>query len=105
MNTPFTKAQVEAYQNAMKAVDPIAECIRRWPDFRFEERQERWPAFSRQAGAPKRYVARALWTRDGREYGLSKVAGTPTATSKQIAEAKEFIARHALFNDEYRRLV
>ncbi len=102
MNMPATRVQREIYEKVMAISDPAAECLRRWPDFRFEVRQERWSTFSKYPDKPKATFVGAFWSADGHERGLQHEAGRPVATDAQIREAKEVIARQALVNAEYR---
>lgn len=100
----ITKQDRDIYARVHRINDPVAECQKRWPTFRFEERQERWPAFHpTKANEPKAYYVRALWHGDGYPRGLDAKAGEPTATVEQIQEAKTLIARAALLNHEHRK--
>jgi hypothetical protein len=104
MNMPITKTQREVFLRVSAVRDPVAECRRRWPDFRFEIRDAHWPL---PAGAtkPKRkatFVA-AFWSAPtGVPRGLQHDAGKNPSPA-EVETAKQLLARQALINDEYRR--
>ena len=100
----ISRLEKDIYARVHRIKDPVSECRSRWPNFRFEERQERWPSFHpTKANKPKAYYVCALWHGDGHERGLNMKAGEPTATPAEIQESKVLIARAALLNHEHRK--
>lgn len=88
-----TAKQLRVYEQVTGIADPVAECVRRWPDFAFVEENRATPA----------YVGRAIearYTRDNVPCGMtSPIALCPTdeereATKRHLAIAVLLRAEH-----------
>ncbi len=97
MNLPLTERERTAAKRVDAIEDVVQECRRRWPGFSFSV--ERWDTLS--AGEVLRVEAR--WSVGPHAYQLRDEIPR-TSTRMQIEQSKRAIARHALLNDEMRKV-